>query len=333
MRPSRNAGLAVVATTTTRVMLLASLCLLLSELSWGEETGGQHWTTFADELKSGGIGPRMIGVNGGRFRMGCVSGIACRDNEPVRELDIAPFALSIHEVSRGDFRRFVGMTGFVTDAERAPKTRPLLPFSVKRGCSSLSAHAPELNFGFTWKNPNFWQTDDHPVVCVSWADAQAYVKWLAEETGRPYRLPSEAEWEYAARAGGSGAKLDEATRQALEHCARLWKGREDFSVEDIETCIATSETTAATGGYGPNALGLYDMTRNASEIVDDCWYSNFRGMPADGTARTGNSCRGHVVRIGENGPMWGAPLEARRIFRENFSLNLTGFRVALPTSD
>ena len=255
-------------------------------------------------------------------------------------MSIPSFALSVYEVTRGDFRRFVEQTGYVTDAERAPKTRPVLPFSVKRGCSSLSyyssmyaSRSEGINGGFTWKSPNFPQSDEHPVVCVSWADAHAYVQWLAAEMGRPYRLPSEAEWEYAARAGAGSTELDEEAMQTLLYCAGLRNVKRGRTVEEIEACLSTYSSTAAVGGQGPNAFGLYDMTGNASEIVEDCWHPNFRGAPADGTAWTDKRCRGRVVRVGELGPIAGAPLEARNILSQQFSLNLFGFRVALPTSD
>ncbi len=284
----------------------------------------------------------MVGVDGGRFRMGCTSGLACFKNEPIREVRITPFALSVYEVTRGDFRRFVEQTGYVTDAERAPKTRPVLPFSAKRGCFSHAyyssiyvSRSAGINGGFTWKSPSFPQSDEHPVVCVSWADAHAYVQWLAAETGRPYRLPSEAEWEYAARAGAGSTELNEDALQTLLYCAGVRK-RGPMTEEDL-ACDMPYSSTAAVGGQGPNAFGLYDMTGNASERVEDCWHPNFRGAPADGTAWTGKHCRGRgsgrVVRVGESILLFGAPLEARTFLSQQFSLNLLGFRVALPTSD
>lgn len=311
------------------------LCLVVSTLAQGDEAAPRQWITFTNELKSGGTGPEMMIMEAGRFRMGCTSGVACFMNEPVREVSITPFALSVYEVTRGEFQRFVEQTGYVTDAERAPKLRPILPFSVKRGCFSFLPHLARINGGFTWKRPNFPQSDEHPVVCVSWADTHAYVQWLAAETGRPYRLPSEAEWEYAARAGASSAELDEEVIQKLLYCAGFRQG--DPSTEELEACFSTYSSTAAVGGQGPNAFGLYDMTGNASEIVEDCWHPNFRGAPADGTAWT-DKCyrgrgRGRVVRSGELVPVAGAPLEARSSLRRQFSLNLVGFRVALPTSD
>ena len=314
----------------------AAICLLLAALARGDEAAQPHWATFSDPLKSGGSGPLMIGVNGGRFRMGCVSGVACTNNEPVREVSITPFALSVYEITRGDFRRFVEKTGYVTDAERAPKHPSrfdLVTRGYVRGCLALKQIWELPLQDFTWENPNFLQTDQHPVVCVSWADAQAYVRWLAAETGKPYRLPSEAEWEYAARAGASGEELDEEAVQQLLYCASMRGSRRGPTLEDIKACLIAYPGTAAVGGQGPNAFGLYDMAGNAGEFVEDCWRPHFRGAPSDGTPWTKERCRERVVRTGELAPIGGAPFEAReRLRRETRSMNYYGFRVALPTS-
>ena len=315
----------------------AAICLLLAALARGDEPVQAHWATFSDPLKSGGSGPLMIGVNGGRFRMGCVSGIACSDNEPVREVSITPFALSVHEVTRGDFRRFVEQTGYVTDAHRAPKHPSrfeLVTRGYVRGCMALKQMWELPLQDFTWEDPNFPQTDEHPVVCVSWADAQAYVRWLAAETGKPYRLPSEAEWEYAARAGASGEELDEETVRKLLYCDSLRDTRRGLTLEEIKACFIAYPGTAAVGDQGPNAFGLYDMAGNAGEFVEDCWRPHFRGAPPDGTAWTKARCRERVVRTGELTPILGAPFEARGELRtDTRSFNYYGFRVALPTSN
>lgn len=219
---------------------LVMLCLAAPLLAQGDEAAPQNWTAFADQLRSGGSGPMMIGVNGGRFRMGCVSGVACRDSEPVREVVIEPFAMSVHHVTRGDFRRFVEQSGHVTEAERAPKTPAYVHVpdpSYARNCFTgafyvprhVPSREPGFNWGFSWRDSGYPQTDDHPVVCVSWVDAQEYVRWLAAETGRPYRLPSEAEWEYAARAGTAQTVLSDAEASEILFCNSLLKKKDSLS--------------------------------------------------------------------------------------------------------
>ena len=140
----------------------------------GDEAAPRQWITFTDELQSGGTGPVMIIVDAGRFRMGCVSGVGCLENEPVREVSIKPFAMSVYEVTRGDFRRFVEQTGYVTDAERAPKNRTwrdVLVRGLKRGCLDMVAgpHGRAPVDGFTWKDPGYPQTDLFIGIHKPWA--------------------------------------------------------------------------------------------------------------------------------------------------------------------
>ena len=282
----------------------------------------------------------MVGVNGGRFRMGCVSGIACRANEPVREVELQAFAMSVYEVTRGDFRRFVEQTGYVTDGERAPNRYgawDALLRGVDHACMGLKWDAPldygsKWNYGYTWMKPGYSQTDEHPAVCISWADTQAYLQWLAAETDRPYRLPSEAEWEYAARAGAGGAALDEETASRILFCDELYRRKKVPSREEFEACNVRYWNTQAVGQREPNAFGLQGMLDNATEWVEDCWQRNYRGAPLDGTAWTEGRCRARVLRVGDNSRL-GAPAEIRGPSRQQYSRTLQGFRVVLPTSD
>ena len=130
-----------------------------------------------------------------------------------------------------------------------------------------------------------WGRGDRPVINVSWLDAKEFVAWLSQKTGQVYRLPSEAEWEYAARAGtdtpfwwGSTA----GSRQA--NCRECNTGQ--------------SEQTLPVGTFQPNRFGLYDTAGNAAEWVEDCWNDNYVGAPTDGSARTSGQCRLRVLRGG-----------------------------------
>jgi formylglycine-generating enzyme required for sulfatase activity len=136
-----------------------------------------------------------------------------------------------------------------------------------------------------------------PMVNVSWDDAQAYVVWLSKMTGQSYRLVTEAEWEYAARAGTTTAYYwgDEIGKNNADcdGCGSQWDNKE----------------TAPVGSFAPNKFGLYDMAGNAWEWVDDCWHDDYRGAPVDGSAWEPNDCADyHVVRGGS----WYSPPELLR---------------------
>ena len=123
------------------------------------------------------------------------------------------------------------------------------------------------------------------MINVSWFDAKEYVAWLTQKTGQPYRLPSEAEWEYSARAGTQtpfywGARV--GTRQANCRDCQTGAGVEPLNV----------------GNFPANAFGLYDMSGNVAEWVEDCWNDNYRGAPKDGSAWTTGQCRLRVLRGG-----------------------------------
>lgn len=142
------------------------------------------------------------------------------------------------------------------------------------------------------------QGDDHPAVCVSWNDAQAYVAWLRKRTGKPYRLPSEAEWEYAARARAATAYPwgDTASRAYANYGA--------------ETCCSERADgadrwlyTSPVGSFPPNAFGLYDMVGNAWQWVQDCYAESYATAPLDGSAVDPATCQFRVLR----GGTWGDP--------------------------
>ena len=170
----------------------------------------------------------------------------------------------------------------------------------------------------SWEAPGFEQGEIEPVVCVSWEDAKAYVRWLSRETGQDYRLPSEAEWEYAARAGTTtpfywGARVN-------EHCShgngtdrtaeRTFRSRWDrLYAWRSSDCTDGVARTAAVGSYNPNAFGLYDMAGNVHEWVEDCWHDNYSGAPRDGAARiSGGDCARRVSRSGS----WNGRVERLR---------------------
>ena len=239
---------------------------------------------------------RLVAVPAGKFRMGCVfESNACwsKDNLPTHEVEIGTFATSRYEVTRGQFAAFVSATGY----------------DVSGGCQWEPG---------SWRDQD-WQGDDHPVVCVNWHDAQAYVKWLREMTGHPYRLPSEAEWEYAIR----------ARTKTRFHWG--YRAPDLCRYENSGDCDDGWERTAPVGSFKANRFGLYDMAGNVSEWVEDCWHENYEGAPQDGSAWTkGGDCDRRVQRGGS----WGSSLPRHRRSADRdeseveFRYFRIGFRVA-----
>ena len=179
-------------------------------------------------------------------------------------------------------------------------------------------------------HPGFRITPGHPTVCVSWNDAVAYVAWLSRKTGRPYRLPNEAEWEYAARAGTTTAYSfgDDVTK--LCDYARFADANSRFPYRS--GCGSTTFEPGAlpVGSLAPNPWGLYDMHGNAWEWVADCWTVDPRSLPSDGSAFKRADCQIRPIRGGG----WGAELRRlRSAHRQKLPADQRyyhlGFRVAL----
>jgi formylglycine-generating enzyme required for sulfatase activity len=169
-----------------------------------------------------------------------------------------------------------------------------------------------------------WGRGSLPVMNVSWFDAKAYVDWLSHKTGKTYRLPSEAEWEYAARAGtstafwwGGAASHDYANYGADQCCKGLAAGRDRW------------EGTSPVGSLPANAFGLFDMSGNVMQYVDDCWHPKYDGAPADGSAWNEDRCGMRILRGGAWNSVPGFMRSADRIWiLANSRYNLMGFRVA-----
>ena len=248
--------------------------------------------------------PEMMVVPAGSFTMGSrpLGGSRYNTEGPPRRVTIGrPLAVGKYEVTRGEFARFAATTGHETG----------------NSCSTREGGTWRRRSGSNWRNPGFEQTGRDPAVCVNWRDAKAYVGWLSRETGKRYRLLSEAEWEYAARAG---------TRKSYHWGNSIGRNRANCS-----RCGSRwdNERTAPVGSFGANRFGLYDMHGNVREWVEDCWHDSYRGAPSDGRAWTEGECKDRVLRGGswDTGP-WRLRSAFRSWDRPGFRSDDFGFRVA-----
>ncbi|MGB0723358.1 MAG: formylglycine-generating enzyme family protein [Gammaproteobacteria bacterium] len=222
---------------------------------------------------SPGQAPEMVLIPPGTFAMGSSER---SDEQPVHQVTVVrAFALMRCEVTVGQFRAFVAETGYRTDAERG------------KGCNTLKGGN---DFGYVadayWDRPGFEQGDDHPVVCVTWNDARAYAAWLGVRTGQAYRLPTEAEWAYAARGGSIRSRWwgdDPDSACDYANGADL-SALERFPGAIVHQCSDGHVFTAPVGRYRANDFGLADMLGNALEWTADCWHDSYSGAPVDASA-------------------------------------------------
>lgn len=200
------------------------------------------------------------------------------DEAPVHKVRITrPFYLGQYEVTVGQFKRFLAASGYAPEAE-ADGTggygyNPAYdPAKSERG-DAFDGRNPK----YSWRNPGFPQGDDHPVVNVTWNDAVAMSQWLSQKEGKKYRLPTEAEWEYACRAGTRTRYHSGNDPQSLLQAANTFDADAKKSWPQWQAYALTGhdgfEFTAPVGSFAPNALGLYDMHGNAWEWVAD-WYDD-----------------------------------------------------------
>ena len=230
--------------------------------------------------------PEMVVIPAGRFTMGSPSNEPQRLNTegPQRQVNISAFALATTPLTVGEFRLFVEATAYRTDAERNA--------GGNSGCRTREGGSWAWRSGRNWRSPGMSQDDAHPVLCLSWNDAQAYIEWLSEKTGEGYRLPSEAEWEYATRAGTS-------TRFNTGDC--ITTAQANFSgTHPAQGCPRGEfrERTTPVKTFAPNSSGLYDMHGNVWEWTQDCWNDNYTGAPSDGSAWMAGDCSRAVLRGG-----------------------------------
>jgi formylglycine-generating enzyme required for sulfatase activity len=231
----------------------------------------------------------MVVVPAGSFVMGS------RDSEPGRGSDegpqhsvtiAKPFAMGKFHVTVDQYAAFVTETGHDSGSK----------------CYTFEGGKGEQREGRSWRNPGFAQAGSHPAVCLNWDDAKAYVAWLSKKTQKPYRLLTEAEWEYATRAGTTTRYFFGDDEKDL---CRYGNGLDQTAKSQIAgadkgnaPCSDGYAYTAPAGSFLPNAFGLYDVYGNAYQWLEDCYHDSYAGAPTDGTAWLSGVCSRHVLRGG-----------------------------------
>ncbi|MBI5923240.1 MAG: formylglycine-generating enzyme family protein [Betaproteobacteria bacterium] len=264
--------------------------------------------------------PEMVVIPAGSFQMGSSNSEAGRypSEDPIHKVTLArDFALGKTHITRGQFSRFVRATGHDAGGK----------------CYTFENGNYMERSERSWRDPGFEQKDDHPAVCVNWSDAKAYVEWLSRKTGKNYRLPSEAEWEYAARAGTATARYwGDNPDQACSYANVMDSaGKEKVPGVNWEShnCSDGYAYTSPAASFKPNAFGLYDMIGNAWEWTEDCWNENYTGAPTDGSAWKHGECLKRVLR---GGSWYYTPRYARSATRYRFLATfrnyIYGFRIA-----
>ena len=229
--------------------------------------------------------PEMVTVPAGSFLLGTSADTKEFDRErgeapPLAVTMSRSYAIGRYEVTVANFRAFAEAT----------------QYALRGDCRVVSGGAWVRLADRSWKSPGFAdaQADNEPVVCVSWDDAKAYADWLSKSTGKAYRLPSETEWEYAARGGTTSARYfganDSDEDSVLSLACDYANVYDSSSVTELAfpyanaRCSDAHTFTAPVGTFKPNAFDLYDMLGNAREWLADCYTASYRGRPADGRA-------------------------------------------------
>jgi len=222
--------------------------------------------------------PKLAVVPAGSFLMGSPVTEPGRFPYEVqhRVTILYPFAVGIYDVTRAEFAAFVAETNYN---------------AASGGCYAYEngdfTKRPDRN----WASPGFAQTDDDPAVCISRIDAKAYIAWLARKTGKDYRLPSESEWEYAARGGSTTARPwgetlthDDANYGKDVCCGPLAEGRDHWLY------------TSPAGSFPPNRFGLFDMLGNVWQLTEDCYVEDYKSTPVDGSPARRSDCKLFIAR-------------------------------------
>ena len=273
-----------------------------------------------DVFKDCEICPEMVVIPQGRFTMGTPQSKVVRDDDegPRHDVSISyAFGVSKFEITNAQFGAFAD-----TQEVWSPG-----------GCRLWQGNGMVSKWVLTenadWRDPGFEALSSSPVACVNWNDAQAYIAWLSALTGRTYRLLSEAEWEYAARAstdkrfhfGNAYRLLCQYGNTADRQMNAPWAS---------DACDdGFGARTSPVGSFAPNSFGLFDLNGNVWEWVEDCWNDSYRGAPNDGEPWLDGDCGRRVSRGGAWDSVSAFARNANRRWNPiDYRVSNTGFRVA-----
>jgi formylglycine-generating enzyme required for sulfatase activity len=269
-------------------IIKTAVLVIAGSFVFGCSTAGTNQSSheyLQDTLKSGGVAPKLVVIHTGSGVIGGGNFRSFQNEEPVHTVVInKKYAMSVSEITFDEFDAY---------------------------CQAVKVECP---------GDNNWGRGRHPVINVTWDEAVAYTKWLSAETGRNYRLPSEAEWEYAARAG-KNTKFwwGNEYQQGVDHCDR-----------DLANCPNGTDlgTPIQVGSFKANPFGLFDVTSNVSEWVADCANPNHINAPNDGSVRIDGDCDYRMVK----GSNWKNPqpyvhLSKRMDVERDYKSRQIGFRV------
>jgi formylglycine-generating enzyme required for sulfatase activity len=313
-----------VARMTVAVMFLAAMMLMNAAMASGSRDVLKPFEHFQDC----DICSEMIVLPAGKFMMGGTEEefrgqdqyrFMYFDETPRHEAEVKSFALAKYVVTRKQFEIFANETGF-----------------QGKGCHILNGKKWAPDATADWRNPGFRQTDQDPVVCVSWEDAQKYIAWLNSKLSRPdgkqYRLPTETEWEYATRAGTTTAMYwgNNHSDQCKYENARDIAAKILNPAAPYADCNDGYVETAPVGSFRPNPWGFFDMMGNAKQWMGDCPFVNYLKPPAVPTGSNTVFCGIRAVRGGS----WASiPIGIRAAFRSAAKPAMRnsgyGFRLAI----
>ena len=269
------------------------------------------------------IEPIMVTIPAGSFEMGSLKR---ESTQPIHTVTLKKFSMGKYEVTVNEFRQFIEATNYLAPQECRHEMD---------GCFLDSSKG-------NWETNAVITSEFQPVVCIDWLAASAYAKWLTKVTGKPYRLPTEAEWEYAARAGTKTDYFfgeDADNTQVCEYANVGDLSGENILQRDSNTsyfnwsgkianCADHSAYASIVGMYKPNAFGLFDVLSNVQEFLADCYVQGYEYVANDGSAHLSENCERRAVRGGSWHWSHG-PLVERGAIPEDFAGGVDGFRLAL----